>query len=67
MSARRRLQTMQFGVQAIRAWPLWELPSWLVGFIAAIVAVFAGAVGLAAYAVHLNAHDLLRSGLCCCA
>lgn len=53
---------MQFGVQAIRAWPLWELPSWLVGFIAAIVAVFAGAVGLAAYAVHLNAHDLLLFG-----
>ncbi len=53
---------MQFGVQAIRAWPLWDLPSWLVGFIAAIVAVFAGAVGLAAYAVHLNAHDLLLFG-----
>jgi diguanylate cyclase (GGDEF)-like protein len=45
-------------VPAVRAWPVWENPRWLVAFIVAVVAVYALAVGFAARAASLPAHDL---------
>ena len=33
-------------LSAIRAWPVWELPGWLVAFIGGVIAVYAAAVGL---------------------
>jgi len=31
---------------AVRAWPVWELPRWLVAFIAGVIALYAAAVVL---------------------
>ena len=38
---------MRQQLSALRAWPVWELPRWLVAFIAGVIAVYALAVGLA--------------------
>ena len=33
---------------AVRAWPLWSLPRWLIVFVLTVVAVDAAAIGIAA-------------------
>ena len=55
---RSACKRMHAGRQAIRAWPLWELPRWLIFFIAAVVAAYVGAVGLAAWGAHVDLADL---------
>ena len=49
-------------VPAVTAWPVWENPRWLRGFIVAIVAIYALAVGFAARAASLPGRDLLVLG-----
>jgi diguanylate cyclase (GGDEF)-like protein len=46
-------------VPAVKAWPAWENPRWLVAFIVTVVGVYALAVGFATRAASLPAHDLL--------
>ena len=49
-------------LRAVRAWPLWELPRWLVAFICTVCAVYAAAVGLAAATARYSLHDGLLFG-----
>ena len=49
-------------VPAVTAWPVWENPRWLRGFIVAIVAIYALAVGFAARAASLPGRELLVLG-----
>jgi diguanylate cyclase (GGDEF)-like protein len=50
-------------VPAVRAWPMWELPRWLICFILAVAGSYATAVGVAAWAVRVSLHDLLLFGV----
>jgi diguanylate cyclase (GGDEF)-like protein len=50
-------------IPAVRAWPVWKLPWWLIAFIIAVVAADAAALGLGASGVRLRAHDLTLFGL----
>ena len=34
----RACERMRFGVQVVRAWPVWELPTWLIVFIFTVTA-----------------------------
>jgi diguanylate cyclase (GGDEF)-like protein len=49
--------------QAVRTWPVWQLPRWLVTFIVAVTG--ADAVGIVVTAVHatVRAHDLMLFAL----
>jgi diguanylate cyclase (GGDEF)-like protein len=54
---------MRQQLSALRAWPVWELPRWLVAFIAGVIAVYALAVGLAVPGlIHVTRTDLLLLG-----
>ncbi len=54
---------VQAGVcAAVKAWPLWELPRWLVVFIAFVSVSYVAAIGLALSTTHVTAHDLLVFG-----
>ena len=44
---------------AVKAWPVWENPRWLVVLIVAVVAVYALAVGSTVHAASLPAHAVL--------
>jgi len=48
---------------AVRHWPLWTLPRWLVAFILAVIAVDLAAIGIAASVTTVRAHDLALFGL----
>ena len=37
---------VRVGVEAVRAWPIWELPRWLVAFILAVGAIYFAAASL---------------------
>lgn len=55
---------MRVGIQAVRAWPLWELPRWLVSFIVAVSVVYFAAVALTAHgAAEVSARDLTTFGI----
>ena len=43
---------------AVRAWPIWDLPSWLIAFVSAVVLADVAVFGAAACATSLRAHDL---------
>jgi len=43
---------------AVRAWPIWDLPSWLIAFVSAVVLADLAIFGGAASATTLRAHDL---------
>jgi diguanylate cyclase (GGDEF)-like protein len=43
---------------AVRAWPIWDLPSWLIAFVSAVVLADVAVFGGAASATTLRAHDL---------
>jgi diguanylate cyclase (GGDEF)-like protein len=58
----RACERMRFGVQVVRAWPVWELPTWLIVFIFTVTAGYAAALGVAAWAVRLTAHDVFLFG-----
>ena len=47
---------------AVRAWPLWELPRWLVAFIIVVTAGYALAIAVAARAVTFSGPALLLLG-----
>src|SRR5215469_339654 len=47
---------------AIRAWPLWELPRWVVIFIMMVTAVYVAVIGFALTATPLVLRDLLLCG-----
>ena len=54
---------VRVGVETVRAWPLWEVPGWLVGFIVAVVVAYVAAVGLAARnAAEVDARGLITFG-----
>ena len=55
-SACKRLHA---GIQAVRAWALWEHPRWLITFVISVTVIYLAAAGLAVRAVHLRPHDLL--------
>jgi diguanylate cyclase (GGDEF)-like protein len=55
----RPIDRRGFGV---RAWPIWDLPDWLVAFVAVVVLADAAVLGGAAGAVTLRAHDLALFG-----
>jgi diguanylate cyclase (GGDEF)-like protein len=48
---------------AVRHWPLWTLPRWLVAFILAVITVDLAAIGIAASVTTVRAHDLALFGL----
>jgi diguanylate cyclase (GGDEF)-like protein len=54
---------LQAGLQAVRAWPIWELRRWLIVFIASVTTLYAAAVVVAARAPHVTVHDVLLLGL----
>jgi diguanylate cyclase (GGDEF)-like protein len=43
---------------AVRAWPIWDLPSWLIAFVSAVVLADVAVFGAAVSATTLRAHDL---------
>ena len=43
---------------AVRAWPIWDLPSWLIAFVSAVVLADVAVFGAAVSATSLRAHDL---------
>ena len=47
----------------VRAWPIWELPDWLVAFVTVVVLADAAVFGAAASAVTFRAHNLVLFGL----
>jgi diguanylate cyclase (GGDEF)-like protein len=49
--------------RAVRAWPVWALPGWLLVFVAAVVAADAAGIVLAASRATVRAHDLILFGL----
>lgn len=54
---------MRVGKQAVRAWPMWELPRWLTGFIIVVVTGYVAAAGLALARVpQPSVHELMVSG-----
>ncbi len=48
---------------ALRRWPLWTLPRWLVVFLLTVIAVYLAAIGIAASVTTIRAHDLALFGL----
>ncbi len=48
---------------AIRDWPLWSLPNWLIVFVLTVVALFLAAIGFAASFTRVTGHDLALFGL----
>ena len=48
---------------AIRAWALWSLPSWLTGFVLAVVVTDVVAIGIAAPLTTFHEHDLIMFGV----
>ena len=50
---------MRAAIRAARAWPIWELPRWLILFILSTTTACAVAIGLAAARTTLNGRDLL--------
>jgi diguanylate cyclase (GGDEF)-like protein len=51
----------------VRAWPIWDLPDWLVAFVASVVLADVVVLGVAASAFTLRVHDLaLFAGLLVC-
>ena len=46
---------------AVRDWPLWSLPGWLIVFILAVIATDLVAIGVAAFVVTITAQ---APGLC---
>ena len=47
---------------SVRAWPLWELPNWLVVFIVLVVSAYAAAIGFAMSSLTIRPHDLVIFG-----
>jgi diguanylate cyclase (GGDEF)-like protein len=47
---------------SLRAWPIWELPSWLVAVIVLVVAAHAAAIGFAVSSLTIRPHDLVVFG-----
>ena len=43
---------------AVQAWPIWDLPSWLIAFVSAVVLADVAVFGGAASATSLRGHDL---------
>jgi diguanylate cyclase (GGDEF)-like protein len=50
-------------VLAVRTWPLWTLPRWLVCFVLAVIAAYAAAIAVAALATSLRPRDLAVFGV----
>jgi diguanylate cyclase (GGDEF)-like protein len=48
---------------AVRDWPLWSLPRWLINYVLAVVAVYVVAIGVAASFTRLTQHDLILFGV----
>ena len=46
-----------------RAWPLLQLPTWLVAFIVLVVSLYGAAIGLALSSLSFRSHDLLVFGV----
>jgi diguanylate cyclase (GGDEF)-like protein len=46
----------------VRAWPVWQLPRSLKGFIAVVVLIEAAAIALGAVSLSVHAHDLMVFG-----
>jgi diguanylate cyclase (GGDEF)-like protein len=53
---------LRAAVRAGRAWPIWELPRWLILFILATTTACIAAIGLAGSRVTLHGRDLLLFG-----
>jgi diguanylate cyclase (GGDEF)-like protein len=53
---------MPTALQAVRAWPLWELRRWLIGFISLVTLGYLAAVALAAQKAPLTVRDGLLFG-----
>jgi diguanylate cyclase (GGDEF)-like protein len=49
--------------RAVRGWQLWQLPRWLIAFIAVVVAADAAAIGLAARGTVVHPGNLLVFGM----
>ncbi|HTT54481.1 MAG TPA: GGDEF domain-containing protein [Streptosporangiaceae bacterium] len=49
-------------IRAARAWPIWELPRWLIVFILAVATACAAAIGLAATTAQFSLRDVLLFG-----
>src|ERR1035438_7106032 len=48
---------------AVRHWPLWTLPRWVIVFLLTVVAVDLAAISVAASVTTIRAHDLALFGL----
>jgi diguanylate cyclase (GGDEF)-like protein len=48
---------------AVRGWPVWTLPRWVIVFLLAVIVVDLAAIGVAASVTTFRAHDLALFGL----
>lgn len=54
---------MESARRAVSDWPLWDLPRWLQGLVAGVIAAYLGAVAVAVAGAHLEAAQLRLFGL----
>ena len=54
---------MKSAREAVSDWPLWDLPRWLQVLVAAVIALYLGAVAVAVAFVHVEAKQLWLFGL----
>jgi len=55
-------ERVQAELQAVRAWPVWELPRRLILFIVAVATAYVAAVGVAGAATRYTLSDVLLFG-----
>jgi diguanylate cyclase (GGDEF)-like protein len=53
---------VRVGIEAVRAWPIWELQSWLVGFIVTVATVYLAVTVLAAQTAQVSPRQLVTFG-----
>jgi diguanylate cyclase (GGDEF)-like protein len=53
---------MHVALQAVRAWPIWDLRRWLIAYIVSVAAIYVAAVVVAARAPQVTVHDVLLLG-----
>ena len=58
----RHFSGVRVRARAVRGWPLWELPRWLVFFIALVTALDITAIAVAATTTHGSLRDLVVCG-----
>ena len=62
----RARQSLARWAAAVRAWPIWKEPNWLVGLVILVVAADLAVLGASAAVVRFSVYDLILFGLLLC-